>query len=237
MLESDLLTVKPIGVIFSPFKQKFTTPRQSGLVSAAHAEIHFNRKYVQEGSLVGLKDFSHIWILFHFHKNKQTHNLGKVKPPLLQGAKMGVFATRSPHRPNPIGLSLVKLENVDLEQNSISVSGADLIDGTPILDIKPYLADHDFAPRVAQGWTETVDKSTFVIDWTPEALAKLDDLHVHSHFQELVSQTLRFDTRNRGDRNKPDKVYKCHIEDWDVTFQFLTDAVLITDIHLVQSTQ
>lgn len=237
MTSSDLLTLKPIGVINSPFKQKFTTPRQSGLVAAAQAEIVFNRKYVQEGALDGLSDFSHVWLIFYFHKNIQAHSIGKVKPPRLEGKKMGVFATRSPHRPNPMGLSLVKLDRVDLANNSIWVSGADLIQGTPILDIKPYLADFDFAPNVAQGWTEHVEKVVYPLEWTASALAKIQELKVPPHYVELIAQTLSLETRNLEDKKRPDKIYNSLLEHYDVSFQFHEQGVLVTDIRAVESTQ
>ena len=131
--------MKPIGHLVSCFREKFGTPRQSGLAPDARATLTLKAEINKE-CLEGLDEFSHVYLIFVFHEGLQDYNNLKAKicPPKLEGKKMGVFATRTPHRFNPIGLSIAKLERVDVEGKTVHFSGIDLISGTPIIDIKPY---------------------------------------------------------------------------------------------------
>ncbi|XP_068740191.1 tRNA (adenine(37)-N6)-methyltransferase-like [Montipora capricornis] len=140
------LEIKPIGFIESCFKEKNGIPRQPGICPTAKATLCINVEGFTnpEHSLFGLDKFSHVWVIFHFHKNTNKAIKAKVKPPRLDGAKVGVFASRSPHRPNPIGLTLAKLDGI--VGSTLSLSGIDLLDGTPVLDIKPYVPGYDEAP-------------------------------------------------------------------------------------------
>ncbi|XP_015585136.1 uncharacterized protein LOC107262939 [Cephus cinctus] len=139
----DTLKLKPIGLISTWFPSKRGTPRQPGICGKAPGKLTlFNSVFTNpEHALEGLQDFSHMWILFHFHRNDSTHVRAKVAPPRLNGARTGVFSTRSPHRPCPIGLSLVKI--VKIENNTIFFEGVDMVDQTPVLDIKPYIPQYD----------------------------------------------------------------------------------------------
>lgn len=136
---SGAYMIKPIGHLQSVYREKFGTPRQSGFVTNARARLTLIDEIKGE-SLDGLEDYNYIWLIFIFHMGLNDYNPQKAKiaPPKLEGKKIGVFATRSPHRFNPIGLSLAKLEKVDIANKTIHISGSDLIHGTPILDIKPY---------------------------------------------------------------------------------------------------
>uniref|UniRef100_A0A2C9JMI1 TsaA-like domain-containing protein n=1 Tax=Biomphalaria glabrata TaxID=6526 RepID=A0A2C9JMI1_BIOGL len=138
--------MKPIGTLKSVFHYKNGIPRQSSLCQAARGVLTIEKCVFNnpEHSLQGLEEFSHAWIIFVFHKNNNTYTKAKVKPPRLDGLKVGVFSTRSPYRPNNIGLSLVKIDKV--VGSSVYISGIDLLDGTPVLDIKPYIPDYD-SPR------------------------------------------------------------------------------------------
>ncbi|XP_076791131.1 tRNA (adenine(37)-N6)-methyltransferase isoform X3 [Arvicanthis niloticus] len=138
----NLLT-EPIGYLESCFSAKLGTPRQPSICSHSRACLKIRKSIFNnpEHSLMGLEQFSHVWILFVFHKNGHLNYKAKVQPPRLNGAKTGVFSTRSPHRPNAIGLTLATLEKV--EGGAVYLSGIDMIDGTPVLDIKPYIADYD----------------------------------------------------------------------------------------------
>ncbi|GAB1288482.1 tRNA (adenine(37)-N6)-methyltransferase [Apodemus speciosus] len=138
----NLLT-EPIGYLESCFSAKIGTPRQPSVCSHSRACLKIRKSIFNnpEHSLMGLEEFSHVWILFVFHKNGHLNYKAKVQPPRLNGAKTGVFSTRSPHRPNAIGLTLAKLEKV--EGGAVYLSGIDMIHGTPVLDIKPYIADYD----------------------------------------------------------------------------------------------
>nr|XP_027786853.1 tRNA (adenine(37)-N6)-methyltransferase [Marmota flaviventris] len=142
-LETGNLLTEPIGYLESCFLAKNGTPRQPSICSHSRACLRIRKSIFNnpEHSLMGLEQFSHVWILFVFHKNGHLSYKAKVQPPRLNGAKTGVFSTRSPHRPNAIGLTLAKLENV--EGGAVYLSGIDMIHGTPVLDIKPYIADYD----------------------------------------------------------------------------------------------
>ncbi|XP_049752915.1 tRNA (adenine(37)-N6)-methyltransferase isoform X1 [Elephas maximus indicus] len=142
-LETGNLLTEPVGYLESCFSAKNGTPRQPSICSLSRACLKIRKSIFNnpEHSLMGLDQFSHVWILFVFHKNGRLSCKAKVQPPRLNGAKTGVFSTRSPHRPNAIGLTLAKLEKV--EGGAIYLSGIDMIHGTPVLDIKPYIADYD----------------------------------------------------------------------------------------------
>ncbi|XP_036034544.1 tRNA (adenine(37)-N6)-methyltransferase isoform X1 [Onychomys torridus] len=142
-LETGNLYTEPIGYLESCFTAKNGTPRQPSICSHSRACLKIRKSIFNnpEHSLMGLEQFSHVWILFVFHKNGHLNYKAKVQPPRLNGAKTGVFSTRSPHRPNAIGLTLAKLEKV--EGGAVYLSGIDMIHGTPVLDIKPYIADYD----------------------------------------------------------------------------------------------
>ena len=152
------MEVTPIAHIRTDFGTKFGVPRQSGVVQELTARIVFEPAYRNPDALRGLADFTHLWLLWHFSEVKQEGWSPTVRPPRLGGnTRMGVFATRSPYRPNPIGLSSVRLVAVDLDTPEgpvITVAGADLMDGTPILDIKPYLAYTDSHPDAVGGFIE-----------------------------------------------------------------------------------
>lgn len=154
--------MKIIGRIETDFKEKFGIPRQSGLVSEVRGRIVFEKEYRVEEAFRGLEKFSHIWILWQFSEAVREDWSPTVRPPLLGGNKrMGVFATRSPFRPNPIGISCVKLERIEFTKKEgpvIYVRGADILDGTPVYDIKPYLAYADSYPDAVGGFTENLEE-------------------------------------------------------------------------------
>ncbi|MCP4325028.1 MAG: tRNA (N6-threonylcarbamoyladenosine(37)-N6)-methyltransferase TrmO, partial [Alteromonadales bacterium] len=147
-----------IAKIHSPYKEKFAVPRQPGLVPSANALLEILPPYDDINAFTGLDDFSHLWLMFVFHKNKQNKNWQPtVRPPRLGGNKrLGVFATRSPNRPNPIGLSLVEFHGVIQKQGKLflQLSNIDLVDGTPIVDIKPYIPYADSKPDASAGFAQ-----------------------------------------------------------------------------------
>ncbi|XP_024416023.2 tRNA (adenine(37)-N6)-methyltransferase isoform X1 [Desmodus rotundus] len=149
-LETGNLLTEPIGYLESCFSAKNGTPRQPSICSHSRACLRIRKSIFNnpEHSLMGLEQFSHVWILFVFHKNGHLSCKAKVQPPRLNGAKTGVFSTRSPHRPNAIGLTLAKLEKVD--GGAVYLSGIDMIHGTPVLDIKPYIADYDLPQNLIE---------------------------------------------------------------------------------------
>jgi tRNA-Thr(GGU) m(6)t(6)A37 methyltransferase TsaA len=153
------LEVSPVAHVQTDFKEKFGIPRQSGRAPALTARIVFEKEYRTDDALRGIEGFSHLWLLFHFSATKQEGFSATVRPPRLGGnERVGVFASRSPFRPNKIGLSCVKLERIEHTQEYgtvLIVSGADLLDGTPILDIKPYLPFADCIPSATGGYAQT----------------------------------------------------------------------------------
>ncbi len=156
----ELFPVKIIGHIRTDFASKFGVPRQSGIVDALEARIEFEKEFAQPEAFRGLEGFSHLWIIWQFSEAVRSNWSATVRPPRLGGNKrVGVFASRSPFRPNPIGLSSVKIRKIEFDTPKgpvIFVSGADLMDGTPILDIKPYLACVDSHPDAADGFAGQV---------------------------------------------------------------------------------
>jgi tRNA (adenine37-N6)-methyltransferase len=199
-----VITLNPIAFVDSCYKQKFGTPRQPGLVQEAYARILFRKEFQPELSLQGLEKWSHIWLIWLFHKNRNEGFRAKVHPPRLNGHSLGVFATRSPHRPNPIGLSLVSLQEVRASSREVIIRGADLIHGTPILDIKPYLPEIEALPNASLGWQPDLALSApspdLIISWTPsaqKALSLWEEQEPQYDVKTLVEKSLRLDPRPR----------------------------------------
>lgn len=174
-------TIKIIARIRSDFPQKFGIPRQSGVVPETCAEIVFEKPYQNPDALRGVEGFSHLWLIWGFSACERDAWSPTVRPPRLGGnARMGVFATRSPFRPNPIGLSSVTLEEVRLhtpEGPVLVVGGADLMDGTPIYDIKPYLPYADCHPEATSGFAEEKRHYALAVDFPAALEARIDPAH------------------------------------------------------------
>ena len=173
------MNVDIIARIHTDLPEKFGVPRQSGLVPQLRGTIVLEPAYRNPDALRGLEGFSHLWLIFQFHRAVRQGWSPTVRPPRLGGnRRMGVFATRSPFRPNNLGLSCVKLEGVRLDEKLgpvIDVSGADLVDGTPILDIKPYLPYADCRPDATGGFTDPLDGQTLPVSCDPALLSGLNE--------------------------------------------------------------
>ena len=171
------MEMKPIGWIRSDFDSKFGIPRQSGVVEELRAQVVFAPDYQVREAFRGLEGFSHLWLLWEFSEAVRETWSPTVRPPRLGGNKrMGVFATRSPFRPNPIGLSCVRLERVELDSPDgpvLHVLGADLLNGTPIFDIKPYLPYTDCRPDAAGGFAPDYETNRLTVEFPPELAAKV----------------------------------------------------------------
>ncbi len=171
--------MKIIAHIYTDFPEKFGIPRQSGLIEELEGKIVFMPEYRNPEALRGIEDFSHIWLLWEFSEAVREEWKPTVRPPLLGGNKrMGVFATRSPFRPNSIGLSSVKLDRVEMTEKEgtvLYVKGADLMNGTPIYDIKPYLPYADSHPDAVGGFTETLSERQLEVDFPEELLKKVPE--------------------------------------------------------------
>lgn len=217
------LILKPIATIRSGFKEKFGIPRQSGLVKSMHSSIEFAPEFSSPAALSGLETCSHLWLIFIFSESVGKGWSPSVRPPRLGGnEKMGVFATRSPFRPNPIGLSCVKLEKIETEPNTrLIVSGADLMDGTPILDIKPYLpyadALEDAQFEFASEFKPPLDEICFSeqSEKVCQAVAEQGQ-DLKTQIQEVISCDPRPAYQRQSDREYGIRLYDYNIR-WRVT--------------------
>jgi tRNA-Thr(GGU) m(6)t(6)A37 methyltransferase TsaA len=218
------LTCTPIGIVHSCFKEKFGIPRQPGLVPAARAQLELLPPYDDPQALAGLEQCSPIWLQFVFHQVSADSWKVRVKPPRLGGNKtLGVFATRSPLRPNPIGLSVVRLEAIRHEGGKLwlELSGIDLLDGTPVLDIKPYVPYVDAIPGAVNHFAETPPELT-PVSFTDEALAFCRG-YQQAHqldLQALLEQVLQQDPRPRYQTPEPERRYGMKLLDLDVHWHY-----------------
>ena len=210
-------TIKIIARIRSDFPQKFGIPRQSGVVPETRAEIVFEKPYQNPDALRGVEGFSHLWLLWGFSACERDAWSPTVRPPRLGGnARMGVFATRSPFRPNPIGLSAVKLERVEFHKKFgpvLHVSGADLMDGTPIYDIKPYIPFADCVVDAKGGFTEETDNSLLEV-YFPEELLNI----IPKEKQKALLQVLALDPRPSYQEDE-ERIYGLEFAGFDIRFR------------------
>ncbi|MDO5686674.1 MAG: tRNA (N6-threonylcarbamoyladenosine(37)-N6)-methyltransferase TrmO [Neisseria sp.] len=215
----------PIGVARTPYPQKFGIARQSGLVPAAQAVIVLNAQFNAD-TVRGLDEFDYVWVQFVFHQTLDEGFSGLVRPPRLGGKiKKGVFATRSPHRPNAMGLSLLKLERIEYGQNiKLYLSGADLLDGTPILDIKPYLPHIESKPDAKGGFTEE-HREVLNVQWLPESQNK----GLNQETVALIEQSLAQDPRPAHQHGK-DKEFVMQVSAYDVRFMCIQQTVYIISV-------
>ncbi len=194
-------TFKPIRLIRTCLPDKFGTPRQSGLSPSSRATLTLIPDCQPEDALAELERFSHIWLLFVFNLNNNKTYHAKVQPPRLGGEKVGVFASRSPHRYNPIGLSLVKLDKI--EKDTLFLSGVDLVDRTPIFDIKPYLPETEALIEANHGWLNRTKSQLYNVIFHPAAEEDLKSLPTHydkSHIHDVIQEALSQDPRPLTER-------------------------------------
>jgi tRNA-Thr(GGU) m(6)t(6)A37 methyltransferase TsaA len=202
-MSADGEQLKIIGTLKSCFREKFGTPRQPHLVPGATATLKIARQYQPEQSLVGLERFSHVWLLSYFHLNTNTRFSAKVHPPRLKGETIGLFASRSPHRPSPIGLSVARL--VKVAGDTLHLSGIDLVDGTPILDVKPYVPESDCFPDASAGWTQDAPFPSLEVAFETQALddiAAAEKRLKTKNIRQLLADILSQDLRNPRDRSQ-----------------------------------
>ena len=189
---------EPIGIIHSPFKQKFGVPRQSGLVQEAHGVLQLLPPFNRAEAVVGLDGYSHLWVQFVFHQAMREEWRPSVRPPRLGGnRRVGLFASRSPFRPNPIGLSVVKLEQVVVtgEQVELQLAGIDMVDGTPVLDIKPYIHYVDSVPDAISGFASAAPEVVLQVEYSEQAERQLDSRSDGAKLRGLITAMLELDPR------------------------------------------
>jgi len=222
-----------IAIIHTDFPDKFGIPRQSGLVSSLRAEIVFEPKFRNPDAIRGIEEYSYLWLIWNFSKAKQDHFVATVAPPRLGGKeKKGVFATRSPFRPNSLGLSSVRLEEVYLDENRgpvLVVSGADLLDGTPIYDIKPYLAYTDSHPDAKGSFGEVHKEDRIDVNFPQELLERLPEDKRTAAFDVLVQDP-------RASYNKkPDYIYGLSFAGYDLRFTVSQNQLNVCDVVKIDS--
>jgi len=192
------MSLQPLGIIHSPYKQKFAIPRQAGLVTEAIGEIRFFSPFNDINCFRGIEQFSHLWLLFQFHQTLDRGWKPTVRPPRLGGnQRVGVFASRSTHRPNGLGLSVVEFVSLSTDngQVSLQVRGMDLLDGTPVVDIKPYLPYADAYPDAAGGFANEAPQP-IPVKFSASALTQLQQLSPEPlRMQRLIEAVLSQDPR------------------------------------------
>lgn len=230
-----------IGTIRSPYKQKFAIPRQPNLVQEAKGEIILNESFTDTNALRELENFSHLWLLFYFHETADEGWTSTVQPPRLGGkTRVGVFASRSPFRPNAIGMSVV--ENLGYElcngQVKLRVGGIDLLDATPILDIKPYVAYADSLPQANSGFANEAPGQPLKVVFSTAAEFVLEGLQ--SQYPELASfiaAVLQQDPRPAWRiREKDDKQYGMRLYNLNIKWQMGEEEIMVTEIAELEET-
>lgn len=225
------MEIKPIARIYTEFPEKFGIPRQSGLAKALRGRIIFEPQYRNPDALRGLEGFSHLWLIWEFSANRTSRQWQPtVRPPRLGGnAHLGVFATRSPFRPNPLGLSCVEIDSIDLFTEDgpvITVKGADLMDGTPIYDIKPYIRYADSRQQAVCGYVDALEERSLKVVFPSELSGKIGDTSV---IPSLI-ETLRLDPRPSY-HDDPERVYGLSFAGLNVKFKVNGSVLTVVDVH------
>ena len=219
--------IKPIGIIHSCFKEKFGIPRQAGLVKSATATLELLPPFNVQEALRGIEKFSHLWIIFAFHKSTTDKFQPTVRPPRLGGnTRVGVFATRSPFRPNPIGLSVVELNAVS--GTTLELAGGDFLDGTPVLDIKPYIPYADAIPDADGSFASSMPQPENTISFLPKAHAVFQTLEKPE--QQLITDVLGFNPRPAYKTDDPNRMFGTNLCDRNVQWKQSEKQITIVSI-------
>lgn len=250
MIDHSCYTFEPIAFMQSPFKDRYGVPRQPGLAQNAIGRIHFKKDPDLKTALKTIEQFSHLWVIFVFHNHGGKKWKPSIRPPRLGGrAKVGVLASRSPHRPNPIGISVVTIQKVliDCEDGPvIEVKGVDLIDGTPILDIKPYIPYADSIPEANAGWAQDeIERHAVAFSEMTQSFllsmetsnARISDINLRS----LIIEILEIDPRPAYLKRKEpavdsrfwNKVYGIEISGHEVKYAFNESGIMVISIEKI----
>lgn len=231
------INIHPIGTIRTPYKEKFAIPRQPGLAKSAIGEIRFCKEFNDPNYLRGIEQFSHIWLLFHFHQTAEKGHSPLVRPPRLGGnQKQGVFATRSTFRPNAMGMSVVEFADVSYQnkQLTLSVKGIDLLDGTPILDIKPYIPYADSVPDASGGMAQHTPK-LMAVNFSEQANQQLKEIASnYPRLSSLIVEVLSQDPRPAYHQDShPDKTYGMTLYDLNIQWQVIERQNVVQSIQKI----
>ena len=220
--------LKPIAHIHTDVPTKFGIPRQSGIIASLQGKIVFEPEYRIAEAVRGLEEFSHLWLIWEFSEAKRDGWSPTVRPPRLGGnVRKGVFATRSPFRPNPIGLSSVRLEHIDIDPDLgpvLYVSGADLMDGTPIYDIKPYIAYTDSHPDAVSGFASTPAEFLLQVDIPVDLLIK-----VQPELRKSLVDVLAHDPRPQY-HDDPERIYGMAFGGMEVKFKVEESQLIVVEV-------
>lgn len=224
--------MKIIAKIHNDFKEKFGIPRQSGLSGELLSRIVFEPEYRNPEALRGIEGYSHLWLIWQFSEAIRDTWSPTVRPPRLGGNKrVGVFATRSPYRPNPIGLSSVKLVRVEQTEREglvLIVSGADMLDGTPIYDIKPYIAYSDCHTDAVSGFADPVREYALNVEFCKELLSKID-INKQNSLLKILEQDPR-----PSYQNNPEREYGMRFSDYEIFFKVKNDTLIVTRVEVLK---
>ena len=221
------MTIEPIAVFRSPLPEKFGLPRQAGLAESLRGTIVLEPGYRAPEALRGLDGFDYLWLIWGFHLNREDAAEGlTVRPPRLGGnERVGVFASRSPYRPNPLGLSSVRIERIDAAAGEIHVLGADLADGTPIYDIKPYVEYADSHPGVRSGFVDANAWQPLKVVFPREAYHSFEPAEL-----DALEQILAQDPRPQY-QDDPERVYGLSYAGRNIRFRVADGVLTVTEIH------
>lgn len=235
-MQSLQYTFNTIGIIHTCYKEKFGIPRQAGLVTEAKATLELIAPYQHEDIIRELENFSHIWLLFAFHKIDAPQWKPLVRPPRLGGNKrVGVFASRSPYRPNPIGMSLVELTAIHKKKKHIilELQGVDLLDKTPILDIKPYIPYADSVMDARSAYAPSAPNSMILIKFTKKAQQQCEQYQKNSdiNLKLLITQILQQDPRpSYKAGTKDQRIYAMKLANFDLHWHYVDTAIEVIEL-------
>lgn len=228
------ISIEPIGYLTSCYKEKFAVPRQPGLVPSGKAQIHLTPPYNHPDIVEGLETCSHIWLQFIFHLCLDAGWQHKVRPPRLGGnKKMGVLATRATHRPNSLGLSVVKLERIEAHKKDVvlHVCGIDLVEGTPIVDIKPYIPYSDSLPHAHYPFAQHVPNN-IEVRFSKTAEDDLMDIPAsqRSIFKRLAIEVLQQDPKPAFHNPSPERIYGVKLEGFELQWRYIESTIEVVSI-------
>ncbi|MCP4116384.1 MAG: tRNA (N6-threonylcarbamoyladenosine(37)-N6)-methyltransferase TrmO [Desulfobacteraceae bacterium] len=233
---------EPIGILHTCYKEKFGIPRQPNLVADAPARLVFTPEFAREEAVRGLEEFSHVWLIFLFHETRAKNGSWSpmVRPPRLGGnKKVGVFATRSPFRPNPMGMSAVRLESVEICDKGpvLHLSGVDILDQTPILDIKPYLPYSDIIPDARNGFAPAPPRTGLEVQFSEPAMARIREKEkTIPNLLSIITGILENDPRpayRSGRKSDPEsgRISGIRLFDFDLKWTVEKDVIRVLDLE------
>ena len=232
-----------IGIVHSPFKEKFGIPRQPGLIPEACGVLELLPPYDRWEALAGLENFSHIWVIFVFHRSLKQDWKSTVRPPRLGGnQRLGVFATRSTYRPNPIGQSVVEFKGVSERDGKpfLRLGGIDLLDGTPVLDIKPYVPYADAISRAQGGFAQNTPEAVLKVEFTPEATIACSRYASETtpDLKKLIIRILQYDPRPAYRQKRSDdhnRIFGMRFFNFDLKWRVTRDSLLVLALDDISS--